>query len=198
MILSQSFAKLYYIYFFLYTTLFMHTDSGGTKFSKNRYTMANITPTNGTPKDVNNQLRGAAGLNPDDPNDMAFKLVTILYFFVSQKLTFFLEQHTRTSPHSSLTLVSFPIAPLPRRRWHHWHSCRGGRAVAVLCHGIFRVLLGWQRRGERAVAGVPWRFGAAALQHHWRREGRAAVVGEGGTWGYYALCAVWVSWAVLA
>jgi hypothetical protein len=24
------------------------------------------------------------------------------------------------------------------------------------------------------------------------------AVGEGGRWGYYTLCAVWVSWAVLA
>ena len=39
------------------------------------------------PKDVNNQLGSAMGLDPNDPNDMAFKLVTI--FFVSQKLTFF-------------------------------------------------------------------------------------------------------------
>ena len=23
-------------------------------------------------------------------------------------------------------------------------------------------------------------------------------MGEGGTWGYYALCTVWLSWAVLA
>jgi hypothetical protein len=40
--------------------------------------MSNITPTNGMPKDVNNRLCGATGLDPDDPNDMAFKLVIIL------------------------------------------------------------------------------------------------------------------------
>jgi hypothetical protein len=60
--------------------------------------MSNITPPIGTPKNVNDLLRSAAGLDPDNPNDMAFKLVTILYFFVSQKLTFFLEQRTRISP----------------------------------------------------------------------------------------------------
>ncbi len=50
--------------------------------------------------------------------------------------------------------------------------------MAAACQGIVRVLLGWQRQGERAVAGVPWRFGAAALQHHWQWEGRAvAAVG---------------------
>ncbi len=40
------------------------------------------------------------------------------------------------------------------------------------------MLLGWQRWGETAVVGVPWRFGAAALQHHWQWEGRGvAAVG---------------------
>ncbi len=40
------------------------------------------------------------------------------------------------------------------------------------------MLWGWQRRGERAVVGVPWHFGAAALQHHRQQEGRAvAAVG---------------------
>ncbi len=46
------------------------------------------------------------------------------------------------------------------------------------CHGIFMVLWGWQQWGERAVASVPWRFGAASLQHHQQQDGRAvAVVG---------------------
>ncbi len=36
--------------------------------------------------------------------------------------------------------------------------------AAVACHGIVRVLLGWQWQGERAAAGVPWRFGVAAFQ----------------------------------
>ena len=46
------------------------------------------------------------------------------------------------------------------------------------CHGVFRVFWGWQWRGERAVVGVPWHFGAATLQHHRQQEGRAvAVVG---------------------
>jgi hypothetical protein len=46
----------------------------------------------------------------------------------------------------------------------------------VPSHGVFRVLLGWQRQGERAVAGVPWHFGVAVLQHHRQQEGRAVVV----------------------
>ena len=44
------------------------------------------------------------------------------------------------------------------------------------CHDIFKVLWGWQRQGERAVAGVLWHFGAAALQHHRQQEGRAVSV----------------------
>ncbi len=54
------------------------------------------------PKDVNNQLGSAMGLDPNDPNDMAFKLVTI--FFVSQKLTFFYNITTPPPPcHLSLS-----------------------------------------------------------------------------------------------
>jgi hypothetical protein len=37
--------------------------------------MSDFTPPNGTPKpkDINNRLGGVKGLNPDDPNDTAFK-----------------------------------------------------------------------------------------------------------------------------
>ena len=48
--------------------------------------------------------------------------------------------------------------------------------MAVPCHGVFRVLWVWQWQGERAVAGVPWSFGVAALQHPWQQEGRVVVV----------------------
>jgi hypothetical protein len=44
--------------------------------------MSVFTPPNGTPKDVNNRLGSVKGLDPDDPNDTAFKLVTVLIFFV--------------------------------------------------------------------------------------------------------------------
>jgi hypothetical protein len=60
--------------------------------------MSNITPPNGTPKDLNNRLRGAMGLNPDNLNDMAFKLVIILYFVCVSQNPFLSEQRTRTSP----------------------------------------------------------------------------------------------------
>jgi hypothetical protein len=43
--------------------------------------------TKGTTKDVNNQLGGVKGLDPDDPNDTAFKLVTILCIFLCRKKT---------------------------------------------------------------------------------------------------------------
>ena len=140
--------------------------------------MADITPPNEMPKDINDQLRGAMGLDPDDPNDTAFKLATILYFCVCHKNSPFLEQHTHIYPMSSLTLMLFPIAPLQCWRWHHWHSFLGRRVAVAACHGVVRVLLGWQRQGERAVVGVPWRFGVAALQHHWQQEWRTvAAVG---------------------
>jgi hypothetical protein len=34
--------------------------------------MSNTTPPNGMPKDVNNQLGSAMGLDLDDPNEMPF------------------------------------------------------------------------------------------------------------------------------
>jgi len=52
--------------------------------------MSDFTPPNGTPKDINNQLCGVKGLDPEDPNDIAFQLVTIYcVFVVSKKLTCF-------------------------------------------------------------------------------------------------------------
>jgi len=48
----------------------------------------------------------------------------------------------------------------------------------VACHGIVRVLLGWQRWEERATAGVPCRFGVLV---GWQRVAGALVMGrEGG------------------
>ena len=52
------------------------------------------------------------------------------------------------------------------------------------CHCVFRVIWGWQQRGERAVAGVPWHFRAAALHYHRQQEGRAAVVVVGVPWRF--------------
>ncbi len=53
----------------------------------------------------------AAGLDPDNPNDMAFKLVTILYFLcVSQKLTFFFRTAHAHLPPIPLSLSRcFPL-----------------------------------------------------------------------------------------
>jgi hypothetical protein len=70
--------------------------------------MSNITLTNGTPMDVNDQLRSAMDLNPDNPNDMAFTLVTILYFFVYHKnsLFSFRTAHTHTHVISHSCVVS--------------------------------------------------------------------------------------------
>jgi hypothetical protein len=58
----------------------MHTDLAA--HHNNRYAMSIFTPPNGTPKDVNNRLGSVKGLDPDDPNDTAFKLVTICVFIL--------------------------------------------------------------------------------------------------------------------
>ena len=47
--------------------------------------MSVFTPPNGTPKDVNNRLGSVKSLDPDDPNDTAFKLVTICVFILCRK-----------------------------------------------------------------------------------------------------------------
>jgi len=39
--------------------------------------MSDFTPPNGMPKDINNGLGAVKGLDHDDPNDTAFKLVTL-------------------------------------------------------------------------------------------------------------------------
>ena len=47
-----------------------------------------------------------------------------------------------------------------------------------MCHGIVRVLVGWQPWEERATAGVPWRFGVLV---GWQHVAGASVTGrEGG------------------
>ena len=63
------------------------------KVLQNCHTMANITSPNGTPKDVNDQLGGVKGLNPDDLNDTAFKLVTIRIFCFTKTHLFFRPRH---------------------------------------------------------------------------------------------------------
>jgi hypothetical protein len=69
--------------------------------------MSDITPPNGTPKDINNRLGGVKGLNPDDPNATAFKLVTILCILSCQKnspfFPIFCEQHNLPPPPNVLS-----------------------------------------------------------------------------------------------
>ena len=73
----------------------------------------------------------------------------------------------KNGPSSRVVVVSNCAASAPALASTHWHRCRGGRAVAAACHGHGMsqgVLVHWQWQGERVAAGVPWRFGAAALQ----------------------------------
>jgi hypothetical protein len=44
--------------------------------------MADITPTSSTPKDMKQRMGAVKGINPDNPNDVAFKLVTMFVFFL--------------------------------------------------------------------------------------------------------------------
>ena len=51
----------------------------------------------------------------------------------------------------------------------------------AVCHGIVKVLLGWQQWEERETAGMPWHFVVAALQCLHRSVAGASTTGrEGG------------------
>ena len=47
----------------------------------------------------------------------------------------------------------------------------------MACHGVVKVLVGWQWWEERETAGVPWRFGVLV---GWQRVAGASVMEEGG------------------
>lgn len=53
----------------------------------------------------------------------------------------------------------------------------------MACHGVVRIFLGWQWQGERAAAGVPWRFGVAALQRPHVGVAGALATGREGAGG---------------
>ncbi len=56
-----------------------------------RNTTADLTPTPTTPKDVKQQSRILKRINPDDPNDRAFELVTMFVLLLCcHNSTFFL------------------------------------------------------------------------------------------------------------
>jgi hypothetical protein len=44
--------------------------------------MVDINPTSSTPKDMKQRMGAIKEINPDDPNDAAFELVTMFVFFL--------------------------------------------------------------------------------------------------------------------
>ena len=122
--------------------------------------MSNITPPNGTPNDVNNRFCGATGLNPDNPNDMAFKLVTILYFLCHKNSLFFRAAHMHLPPIRLSLLHCFPlrhfcvsvgiirIVVAEGERWR----CR-----ATVFSGCFGVGSGGEKGRWRAYPGLSGR-----------------------------------------
>ena len=66
------------------------------------YTMADLTPTSSTPKDVKHQSRVLKWIDPDDPNDRAFELMTIFVFYcVATTPLFFLFESSASHPLTS-------------------------------------------------------------------------------------------------
>jgi hypothetical protein len=64
-----------------------------------RYTMANLTPTPSTPKDVKQRSRILKRIDLDDPNNRAFELVTMFVFLLCCHNTpFFLFERSAPPP----------------------------------------------------------------------------------------------------
>ncbi len=61
--------------------------------------MADITPTSSTSKDMKQHMGAIKGVDPDDPNDVAFELVTMFVFFLCcHNSPFFFENTSATTP----------------------------------------------------------------------------------------------------
>ena len=78
--------------------------------------MSDFTPPNGMPKDINNRLCGVKGLDPKDPNDMAFKLVTIYCVFCCVEKThlfflFFVNSAAQPPPPPTFSLNPLSCPP---------------------------------------------------------------------------------------
>jgi hypothetical protein len=64
--------------------------------------MADITPTSSTPKDMKQRMGAVKGINPGDPNDAAFELVTMFVFFcVATTHPFFSRTQAQPQPPAS-------------------------------------------------------------------------------------------------
>ena len=61
--------------------------------------MADITPTSSTPKDMKQRMGAVKGINPNNPNDAAFKLVIMFVLFLCcHNSPFFFENTSTTTP----------------------------------------------------------------------------------------------------
>ena len=144
--------------------------------------MANIAITNGTPKDVNNRLRGATGLDPDDPNDMAFKLVTILYFLCHKNLLCFRTAHTHLPPICLSLLRCFPLC----------HFCVNVGIIGIVFAG------GVRRRCRATVISECFWVGSGGEEGRWQAypsilgRQRCNTIGneKGRRWRRWACCDV--------
>jgi hypothetical protein len=64
-----------------------------------RYTMADLTPTPSTPKDAKQRSRVLKKIDPDNPNDREFELVTMFVFLLCcHNSPFFLFESSAPPP----------------------------------------------------------------------------------------------------
>jgi hypothetical protein len=68
--------------------------------------MADITTTSSTPKDMKQRMGAVKGINPGDPNDAAFELVTMFVFFLCCHNSPFFFENTSTT-----TTPGIPASP---------------------------------------------------------------------------------------
>jgi hypothetical protein len=78
-----------------------------------RYTMADLSPTPSTPKDVKQQSRVLKRINPDNPNNRAFELVTMFVFLLCCHNSPFFLFESSTSPSRQHSLIDKPSTPTP-------------------------------------------------------------------------------------
>ncbi len=77
------------------------------------YTMAHLTPTPSTPKDAKQQSRVLKRIDPDDPNNRAFELVTCLCFYCVDTTPLFFFSRAAPPPPDIIHSLIIPPPPHP-------------------------------------------------------------------------------------
>jgi hypothetical protein len=77
------------------------------------FTMADVTPTSSTYKDVKQQPRILKRIDPDDPNNKAFELVTMFVLLLCCHESPFFLRAAHPPPPQHHSLIDNPSTPTP-------------------------------------------------------------------------------------